>query len=115
MAEGIRMCCGGLVKMSDRILVLTNNRVYRTLCIKRVVNGSIYCCCFDSCYLACDAVLMKIMDMVFRGSISPRRLGGSTLAEGIGMSWDDLVNMSDRIRVLSNNRVYRTECIENTS
>ena len=58
---------------------------------------------------------MKILDTGFCGSISARELGASTLAEGIRMSWDDLVNMSDRIRVLSNNRVYRTECIENTS
>ena len=34
------------------------------------------------------------------------------MAEGIRMSWDGLVNMSDRIRVFSNNRVYRTVCIE---
>ena len=34
------------------------------------------------------------------------------MAEGIRMSWDGLVNMSDRILVFSNNRVYRTVCIE---
>ena len=45
-------------------------------------------------------------------SISARGLGGSTLAEGIRMAWDGLVNMSERIRVLTNNRVYRTVCIE---
>lgn len=39
-------------------------------------------------------------------------LGGSKLAEGIRMSWDGLVNMSDRIHVFSNNRVYRTVCLE---
>ena len=30
------------------------------------------------------------------------------MAEGIRMSWDGLVNMSDRISELSNNRAYRT-------
>ena len=65
MAEGIRMCCGGLVKMSDRILVLTNNRVYRTVCIEKLVHDRTHCYCFDSCYLACDAILMKISDMGF--------------------------------------------------
>ena len=34
------------------------------------------------------------------------------MAEGIRMSWDGLVNMSERIRVLSNNRVYRTVFLE---
>ena len=41
----------------------------------------------------------EIFDMSFCGSISARGLGGSTLAEGIRMSYDGLVNMSDRIRV----------------
>jgi len=30
-----------------------------------VVDDSIDCCYFDSCYLACDAILIKIIDMVF--------------------------------------------------
>ena len=34
------------------------------------------------------------------------------MAEGIRMSYDGLVNMSDRIRVFSTNRVYRTVCKE---
>ena len=34
MAEGIRMSCDGLVNMSDRIRVFSNNRVYRTVCIE---------------------------------------------------------------------------------
>ena len=55
---------------------------------------------------------MKVIDMGFCGSISARILGGSTLAEGIRMSYDGLVNMSDRIRVLTNNHAYRTVCIE---
>ena len=55
---------------------------------------------------------MKIIDMGFCESISARGLGGSTLAGGNRMSWAGLVNMSDRIHVFSNNRVYRTVCIE---
>ena len=54
---------------------------------------------------------MKLIDMGFCESISARGLGGSTLAKGIRMSYDGLVNMSDRIRVLTNKRVYRTMCI----
>ena len=38
LAEGIRRSCGGFVNMSDRIRVLTNNRVYRTVCIEKLVN-----------------------------------------------------------------------------
>ena len=34
MAEGNNMSCGGLVNMSDRIHVFSNNRVYRTVCIE---------------------------------------------------------------------------------
>ena len=34
------------------------------------------------------------------------------MAGGIRMSWDGLVNMSERICVFSNNRAYRTVCIE---
>ena len=90
MAEGIRMSCGGLVNMSDRIRVLSNNRVYRTVCIEKLVDDRRHGCCFDSCYLACDAILMKIIDKGFRRSISARGLGGSTMAEGIRMSWDGL-------------------------
>ena len=112
MAEGIRMSCGGLVNMSDRIRVFSNNRVYKTVYIEKLADDRTNCCCFDSCYLACDAILMKLIDMGFCRSISTRRLGGSTLAEGIRMSCGGLVNMSDRIRVLTNNRVYRTVCIE---
>ena len=79
------------------MLRMQSSSVYRTGCIDKLVDGRTYCCCFDSCYLACDAVLMKIIDMGFCGSISARGLGGSTLAEGIRMSRDGLVNMSDRL------------------
>ena len=65
MAEGIRMSCGGLVNMSYRIRVLSNNRVYRTVCIEKLVDDRKHGCCFDSCYLACDAILMKIIEMGF--------------------------------------------------
>ena len=54
---------------------------------------------------------MKIIDMGFCASISEGGLGGSTLAKGIRMSYNGLVNMSDRIRLLTNKRVYRTVCI----
>ena len=59
------MSCGGFVNMSDRIRVLTNNRVYRTVCIEKLVDDRTHCCCFDSYYLACDAILMTITDMGF--------------------------------------------------
>ena len=65
MAEGIRMSSGGLVNMSDRIRVFSKNRVYRTVCIEKLVDDRTHCCCFDECYLACDAILMKIIDMGF--------------------------------------------------
>ena len=65
LAEGIRMSSGGLVNMSYRIRVLTNKRVYRTVCIEYLVDDRTHCCCFDSCYLACDAILMNIIDMGF--------------------------------------------------
>ena len=65
MAEGNRMSWDGLVNMSYRIRVLTNNRVYRTVCIEKLVDDRTHCCCFDSCYMACDAILMKITDMSF--------------------------------------------------
>ena len=65
LAEGIRMSSGGFVNMSDRIRVLTNNRVYRTVCIEKLVDDRTHCCCFDSCYMACDAILMKLIDMSF--------------------------------------------------
>ena len=63
MAEGIKMSWDGFVNMSDRIRVLTNNRVYRTVCIEKLVDDRTHCCCFDSCYWACDAILMNIIDM----------------------------------------------------
>ena len=65
MAEGIETSCGGLVNMSYRIRVLSNNRVYRTVCIEKLVDDRKHGCCFDSCYLACDAILMNIIDMGF--------------------------------------------------
>ena len=65
MAEGIRTFCGNLVNMSDRIRVLTNNRVYLTVCIEKLVDDRTHCCCFDSCYLVCDDILMNIIDMGF--------------------------------------------------
>ena len=65
MAEGNRMSCVGLVNMTDCIRVLTNNRVYRTVCIEKLVDDREHGCCFDSCYLACDAILMKIIEMGF--------------------------------------------------
>ena len=65
MAEGIRTFCGNLVNMSDRIRVMTKNRVYRTVCIEKLVDDRKHGCCFDSCYLACDAILMKIIEMGF--------------------------------------------------
>ena len=64
------------------------------------------------CYVACDAILMKIIDIGFCGLISARGLGVSAMTEGIRMSCGGLVNMSDRIHVFSNNRVYKTVCIE---
>ena len=60
-----RMSYDGLVNMSDRIRVLTNKRVYRTVCIKKIVDNRSHCCCFDSCSSACDAILMNIIDMGF--------------------------------------------------
>ena len=63
------------------------------------------------CYVACDAILMKIIDIGFCGLISARGLGGSAMAEGIRMSCGGLVNVSDRIRVFINKRVYRTVLI----
>ena len=98
--------------MSDRIRVFSNNRVYKTVYIEKLADDRTNCCCFDSCYLACDAVLMKIIDMGFCGSISARGLGGSTLAEGIRMSYDGLVNMNDRLRDFAINRAYGTLCKE---
>ena len=83
------MSFDGLVNMNDRIRVLSNKRVYKIVCIE-LIDGREHCCCFDSSYLACDAILMKIIDKGFRRSISARGLGGSTMAEGIRMSWDGL-------------------------
>ena len=65
MAGGIRMSWDGLVNMSYRIRVFSNNRVYRTVCIDKLVDDRKNGCCFDSCYLACDAILMKIIEMGF--------------------------------------------------
>ena len=65
MAEGIKMSWDGFVNMSDRIRVFSTNRVYRTVCIEKLVDDRKHGCCFDSCYLACDAILMKIIDMGF--------------------------------------------------
>ena len=53
------------MNMSYRIRVLSNNRVYRTVCIEKLLDDRTHCCCFDSCYLACDDILMKINDMGF--------------------------------------------------
>ena len=106
------MSWDGLVNMSDRIRVLNSNRVYRTVCIEYLLDDRTHRCCFDSCYLACDAILMKIIDMGFCGSIPARGLERSTMAGGIRMSWDGWVNICDRIRVLKNNRAYKTVCIE---
>ena len=53
----------GLVNMNDRIRVLSNKRVYKIVCIEYLVDDRTHCCCFDECYLACDAILMKIIDM----------------------------------------------------
>ena len=59
------MSCGGLVNMSYCKRVLSNNRVYRTVCIEKLVADRKHGCCFDSCYLACDSILMKIIDVGF--------------------------------------------------
>ena len=61
--------------------------------VEKLVDDRTHCCCFDSCYLACDDILMKISDMGFCETISARGLRGSSLAEGIEMSCDGLVNM----------------------
>ena len=76
MAGGIRMSWDGLVNMTERIRLLNNNRAYRTVCIEQLLDDREHCCCSDSCYLACDAILRKIIDMGFCRSISARGLGG---------------------------------------
>ena len=64
LAEGIRMSFDDLVNMNDRIRVLSNKRVYKIVCIE-LIDGREHCCCFDSSSLACDAILMKIIDKGF--------------------------------------------------